>query len=65
VIKKTLDKTGGIETLTIEMTPARGRGLERFILSWMPEIEVLHPPDLRDNIARILTRSLSLNGGED
>lgn len=65
VIKKTVDKTGGIETLTVEMTPARGRGLERFIMSWMPEIEVLSPSDLRDNIARILTRSMSLNNGKD
>ena len=32
------------------MTVARGRGLERFILSWLPEVEVLAPASLRQRI---------------
>jgi hypothetical protein len=32
------------------MTVARGRGLERFILSWLPEVEVLAPATLRRRI---------------
>ncbi len=39
---------------TIELTVARGRGLIRFILSWLPEVEVLSPAELRAEIARTL-----------
>jgi predicted DNA-binding transcriptional regulator YafY len=38
------------ETTTIELRVAGGRGLERFILSWSPDIEVLDPPELRTAI---------------
>jgi predicted DNA-binding transcriptional regulator YafY len=38
---------------TIEMRVAGGRGLVRFILSWLPEIEVLSPASLRDEIQKI------------
>jgi predicted DNA-binding transcriptional regulator YafY len=44
------------ETITIELSVARGRGLVRFILSWLPDIEVLAPPELRREIAEILQR---------
>ena len=47
------------ETITIEMRVARGRGLERFILSWLPDIEVVAPTELRQQITEILQR-----GGE-
>ena len=46
------------ETLTIEMRVADGRGLERFILGWLPHIEVLAPPSLRARIADLLGQSL-------
>jgi predicted DNA-binding transcriptional regulator YafY len=42
------------EATTIEMTVARGRGLERFILGWIPDIEVICPVSLREAIARTL-----------
>jgi predicted DNA-binding transcriptional regulator YafY len=61
-IEKTMDKAGKVETVTIEMRVARGRGLERFILSWMPEVEVLSPMELRRKIAQILNESLRQNG---
>jgi len=40
-----------------QMTVARGRGLERFIQSWLPEIEVISPLDLRDKIRETLESS--------
>lgn len=49
------------ETTTIEMRVARGRGLVRFILSWMPEIEVADPPELRQEVAVALQQALSRN----
>lgn len=42
------------ETITIAMRVARGRGLERFILSWLPEIEVVAPVELRRRITEVL-----------
>ncbi len=41
---------GRPEMVDVEMTVARGRGLERFILSWLPEVEVLGPAWLRRRI---------------
>jgi predicted DNA-binding transcriptional regulator YafY len=61
-IDKTTDRVGNVETITVEMCVARGRGLERFILSWLPEMEVLEPTDLRQKIAAILNQSLRQNG---
>lgn len=46
------------ESTTIELTVAAGRGLERFILSWLPNIEVLSPPQVREKINQILRQSL-------
>lgn len=37
----------------IEMTVADGRGLERFVLGWLPEVEVLSPDHLREKIFSI------------
>jgi predicted DNA-binding transcriptional regulator YafY len=61
-IDRTTDAAGNLETLTIEMRVARGRGLERFILSWMPEVEVLEPPAVRQAIGAILSQSLRRTG---
>lgn len=55
----------GTESITIEMRVARGRGLERFILGWLPDLEVLEPPELREKIADILHRSLKPSTGAD
>ncbi len=52
------------ETTTIEMSVARGRGLERFILSWMPQIEVVEPSELRQLIVKLLRQGLERNGDE-
>lgn len=60
-LERTTDSSGNLETITIQMTVARGRGLERFILSWLPDVEVLGPPELRQSIAGILSQSLLHN----
>jgi predicted DNA-binding transcriptional regulator YafY len=49
----------GQESIVIEMRVAGGRGLERFIQSWLPEIEVLDPPELSRKIAETLKSSLA------
>lgn len=54
-IEKSKDRQ--IKEIEIEMRVASGRGLERFILSWLPEIEVVAPDDLRLTIRQIVTRS--------
>lgn len=50
-------KEKGSEEIEIEMTVAAGRGLERFIVSWLPEIEVVAPESVRSDIEKILTKS--------
>ena len=57
-IERTTDQQGNVETITIEMTVARGRGLERFILSWLPDVEVMKPIALRQRIRDVLSESL-------
>lgn len=52
-LDRTTDATGNVETITIQMTVARGRGLERFILSWLPDVEVLEPEELRQSINQV------------
>ncbi|MGA9994155.1 MAG: WYL domain-containing protein [Pyrinomonadaceae bacterium] len=47
------------ETTTIEMRVAGGRGLARFILSWTPEVEVLSPATLREEVAAAHRRALA------
>lgn len=47
----------GTLSITIEMRVARGRGLERFIQSWLPHIEVVSPPELKETIAVTLRQS--------
>ena len=48
----------GQNSTIIEMRVAAGRGLVRFILSYLPEIEVLAPPELAAEIEQILRDSL-------
>lgn len=50
-------KTKSAEEIEIEMTVAGGRGLERFVLSWLPDIEVVAPAALRAQIQEIITSS--------
>lgn len=57
--QQTIDRTNS--STTIEMTVARGRGLVRFILSWMPDVEVLSPAELREEICETLQKSLPRN----
>jgi len=47
-----------LETITIEMRVARGRGLIRFILSWLPDIEVVSPPEIREEVKNVLNKGL-------
>ncbi len=60
-IERTADRDGNVESITIEMRVARGRGVERFILSWLPEVEVLGPPELQQKITEILIQALHRN----
>jgi predicted DNA-binding transcriptional regulator YafY len=52
-LERTTDAAGNVETITIEMTVARGRGLERFILSWLPDVDVVAPSELRQAINQV------------
>ncbi|QQS48113.1 MAG: WYL domain-containing protein [Acidobacteriota bacterium] len=47
--------------ITIEMEVADGRGLDRFILSWSPDIEVVSPPEIRRRVNDALRRSIERN----
>jgi predicted DNA-binding transcriptional regulator YafY len=47
------------ESITIEMQVASGRGLERFILSWAPEIEVLSPLELRERVTALYRQAIN------
>lgn len=55
--QKTLLKSDS--AVEIELTVASGRGLERFILGWLPDVEVLSPPALREKISEILETFLN------
>jgi predicted DNA-binding transcriptional regulator YafY len=58
-IERTPRTAQGAETTTIEMRAASGRGLVRFILSWGPDVEVLSPPDLRQEVAQAYRHALT------
>lgn len=60
IIAEETEADGQVAT-TIEMRVAGGRGLERFVLSWLPEIEVVAPAELRRQIAKIQQTALSRN----
>lgn len=51
-LKKSKEKR--IEEIEIEMRVAAGRGLERFILGWLPDIQVVTPENLRLKIKQII-----------
>lgn len=51
--------------ITIEMEVADGRGLDRFILSWAPDIEVISPADIKRRINETLRRSIERNQIEE
>jgi predicted DNA-binding transcriptional regulator YafY len=61
--QQTIESTSGSsdrgETTTIEMRVAGGRGLVRFILSWSPDVEVLEPSALREEVARAHRQALA------
>jgi predicted DNA-binding transcriptional regulator YafY len=57
-ISRTTDEQSNILTITLELTVARGRGLERFILSYLPEIEIVEPEGLRQRLEEILKQAL-------
>lgn len=61
-IERKTDAEGQLNSITIELTVARGRGLDRFILSWLPDVEILSPESLREDIAQILRRSVEMVG---
>jgi predicted DNA-binding transcriptional regulator YafY len=46
------------EQITVEMCVARGRGLVRFILSHLPNIEVVSPEEIRNEVKQALEESL-------
>ena len=51
-LKKSKEKR--VEEIEIEMRVASGRGLERFILGWLPDIQVVAPEDLRLKIKQTI-----------
>lgn len=58
IVKSKQKRGASAETVTIEMRVAGGRGLTRWVLSWLPDVEVLAPPELREEIETILRASL-------
>ena len=52
------------ETTTIEMRVASGRGLVRFILSWVPDIEVLSPTELRCEVVAALQTASAMHAAD-
>jgi len=50
-------ESGRIEEIEIEMRVAAGRGLERFILSWLPDIQIIAPENLRLQIKQIISQT--------
>jgi predicted DNA-binding transcriptional regulator YafY len=60
-IERSTGPDGQLDRLVVDMTVAEGRGLERFLLSWMPEIEVLSPPELRASLVKTLRQALSVH----
>jgi predicted DNA-binding transcriptional regulator YafY len=46
------------ETITVEMRVANGRGLERFIIGWLPDIEIVSPPEVRESVKSVILAGL-------
>ncbi len=58
VVASTARAPGRPETTTIELRVASGRGLVRFILSWVPDVEILSPSSLRQEVIAALRHAL-------
>lgn len=58
IIERKQRRGNYLETITIELRVASGRGLVRFILSHLPNIEVISPHEVKEQIAETLQKSL-------
>lgn len=58
VIERKQRRGASPETITIEMRVAAGRGLVRFVLSHLPNVEIVSPKNLREEVRQILLQSL-------
>ena len=58
IIERKQKRGASPEIVTVEMTVDGGRGLIRFILSHLPNIEVISPPELKSEVREILAASL-------
>jgi predicted DNA-binding transcriptional regulator YafY len=47
------------------MRVASGRGLVRFILSWVPDIEVLSPAELRCEVVAALQTASTMHAADE
>ena len=65
LIERTSATTERGETTTIEMRVASGRGLVRFILSWVPDIEVLSPAELRCEVVAALQIASAMHAADE
>lgn len=59
IIERTPRAAGRAETTTIELRVAAGRGLNRFILGWGSDVEVISPSELRREIAQAHSNALA------
>ena len=58
IIERKQRRGASPETTTIEMCVANGRGLERFIIGWFPDIAVVSPPEVRARVKEIILEGL-------
>ncbi len=58
IIERKQQRGASPETVTIEMRVASGRGLIRFILSWLPDIEVVSPANIREEVRTAIEKGL-------
>lgn len=57
-IEKKQRRGASPETIMIEMRVANGRGLIRFILSWLPNVEVVSPKEIKEEVREVLLKGL-------
>ncbi len=58
IIRSKQRRGNSAETVTIEMRVASGRGLVRFILSHLPNIEVVSPKEVREEVKKVIEEGL-------
>ena len=58
IIERKQRRGASAESVTIEMRVAKGRGLVRFILSHLPNLEVISPLELKREVRAVLEESL-------